>query len=165
LEEIRDIDPANIIYSDETGIDDNEVLMTGWSPRGERCNAQKKADRKTRYNITAALNLNLLFAPFVFEGYSNAVVYEVYIERVLLPVLKPGMVLVLDNASFHKSKRIIDLIEAAGCRIIFLPPYSPDFNPIEHHWAAIKNAIRKASENMKDFYDATVQVLGEICTA
>ena len=165
MEEIRDIDPANVIYSDETGIDDNEVLMTGWSPRGERCNAQKKADRKTRYNITAALNLNLLFAPFVFEGYSNAVVYEVYIERVLLPVLKPGMVLVLDNASFHKSKRIIELIEAASCRIIFLPPYSPDFNPIEHHWAAIKNAIRKASENMTDFYDATVQVLGEICTA
>lgn len=139
--------------------------MTGWSPRGERCHAQKKATRKTRYNITAALNLNLLFAPFIFEGYSNAAVYEIYIKQVLISALKPGMVLVIDNARFHKTKRIIELVESAGCRIIFLPPYSPDFNPIEHHWATIKNAIRKASENIEDFYEATVQVLGEMCIA
>ncbi len=121
--------------------------------------------RKTRYNITAALNLNLLFAPFLFEGYSNAIVYETYVERILAPALKPGMVVVIDNARFHKSKKIIALIEAVNCKIIFLPPYSPDFNPIEHHWAAIKNAIRKAAENAKDFYEATVEVLGEMCAA
>ncbi len=78
LEEIKDIDPDNIIFSDETGIDDNEVVSFGWSPRGKRCYAQKKAERKTRYNITAALNSNLLLAPFVFEGYSNSDVYEIY---------------------------------------------------------------------------------------
>lgn len=165
LEEIKGIDPANLVYSDETGIDDNEVVLTGWALRGERCHAQKKAERKTRYNITAALNLNLLFAPFLFEGYSNAAVYETYIERVLVPALKPGMVLIIDNASFHKSKKIKALIEAANCRIIFLPPYSPDFNPIEHHWTAVKHAIRKAAENIKDFYEAAVQALGEICVA
>jgi hypothetical protein len=87
LEEIKNINPASIVYSDETGIDDNEVVLTGWAPRAERCHAQKKAERKTRYNIPAALNLNLLFAPFLFEGYSNAIVYETYVERVLVPVL------------------------------------------------------------------------------
>ena len=138
--------------------------MTGWAPQGERCHAQKKAERRTRYNITAALNCNLLFAPFIFEGYSNSGIYETYIARVLIPSLKPGMVLVIDNASFHKSKKIIQLIEAAGCRIIFLPPYSPDFNPIEHHWAAVKNSIRKAAEE-KDFYQAAIQTLGEMCMA
>ena len=165
MAEIKNIDPANIVYSDETGIDDNEIKVTGWAPRGKRFHDQKKGVRKTRYNITAALNLNLLFAPFLFEGYSNAIVYETYVERVLAPALKPGMVVVIDNARFHKSKKIIELIEAVNCKIIFLPPYSPDFNPIEHHWAAIKNAIRKAAENAKDFYEATVEVLGEMCAA
>jgi transposase len=151
------------VYSDETGIDDNEVILTGWAPRGERCHAQKKAERTTRYNITAALNLNLLFAPFLFEGYSNALVYETYVERVLVPALKPGMVLIIDNASFHKSKRVVELVEAACCRIIFLPPYSPDFNPIEHHWAAVKHAIKKTAENVKDFYEAAIQALSQMC--
>lgn len=165
LEEIKSIDPANIVYSDETGIDDNEVLLSGWALRGERCYAQKKAKRKTRYNITAALNLNVLFAPFIFEGYSNAVVYETYVKQVLVPALKPGMVVVIDNASFHKSKKIVELIQKANCRIIFLPPYSPDFNPIEHHWAAVKRAIKKAYEHLKSFFDAAVQALGEMCEA
>ncbi len=75
------------------------------------------------------------------------------------------MVIVIDNASFHKSKKIIDLIKAVDCRIIFLPPYSPDFNPIEHHWAAVKNAIRKAAEKVKDFYEAAIIALGEMCAA
>lgn len=165
MEEIKNIDPEKIVYSDESGIDDNEVVATGWSLHGKRCYAEKKAERKTRYNITAALNLNQLFAPFLFEGYSNAVVYETYIEKVLIPVLKPGMVLVIDNARFHKSKKVIELIEAAKCRVIFLPPYSPDFNPIEHHWTAVKHAIRKAAEDIKDFYEAAVKAIGEMCEA
>jgi len=106
------------MYSDETGIDDNEVILTGWAQRGERCFAQKRGERKTRYNITATLNSSGdLVAPFLFEGYSNSLVYEAYIEQVLVPILKPGMVLVIDNARFHKSKKVIQLVEAAGCRI------------------------------------------------
>ncbi len=165
LEEIQNIDPANIVYSDETGIDDNEVPVTGWAPLGERCHAIKKSERKRRYNITAALNLKQLFAPFLFEGYSTAAVYEIYIEYVLAPTLKPGMVVVIDNARFHKSKRVVELIEAVGCKIIFLPPYSPDFNPIEHWWTAVKNAIRTAAEGVTDFYEAAVKTLGEMCLA
>jgi len=104
-----------------------------------------------------------MFAPFLFEGYSNSAVYETYVEKILVPALHPGMVIIIDNASFHKSKKVIQLIEAAECRIIFLPPYSPDFNPIEHHWTAVKNAIRKAAENINDFYEAAVYALGEMC--
>lgn len=152
-----------LVYSDETGIDDNEVISTGWAPKGDRCHAKKKAERTTRYNITAALNVKTLFAPFLFEGYSNSVVYETYVEKILAPALKPGMVVIIDNASFHKSKKINALIEAVGCRIIFLPPYSPDFNPIEHLWAAVKNAIRKTAKIVKDFYEAAVHAIGEMC--
>ena len=165
LEEIKNIDPADIVYSDESGIDDNEVPLTGWALRGERCYAQKNAERNTRYNITAALNLNLLFAPFLFVGYSNAGTYKTYVEQVLAPCLRPGMVVVIDNARFHKSKKVVQLIEAVGCKVKFLPPYSPDFNPIEHHWTAVKNAIRKAAEHGNNFYQAAINVVGEMCVA
>jgi transposase len=165
LDEIKDLDPKNIVYSDESGIDNNEVPAYGWGPRGERCEDKKRGSSRIRYNITAALNVQQLFAPFIFEGYSNSAVYETYIETVLIPELKPGMVLVIDNARFHKSKRVRELIENAGCRLIFLPPYSPDFNPIEHHWHSVKNNIRKLAQTVKDFYQAAVQVLGEMCIA
>lgn len=154
-----------MVYSDETGIDDNEVSDAGWAPKGERCHDQKKAERTTRYNITAALNKNLLFAPFVFEGYSNKAIYETYVEHVLAPALKPGMFVIIDNASFHKSIRVKELIEERGCKVIFLSPYSPDFNPIEHHWAAIKSEIRKAAQVIRDFFKATVQILADRCKA
>lgn len=163
LEEIKDINPDDIIYSDEAGVDDNEVPPKGWGPIGKRLFAKKRGIRKARYNITASLNKNNLFAPFVFEGYSNASTYETYIEQVLVPQLRPGMVFIIDNARFHKSKKVVQLIKAAQCRIIFLPPYSPDLNPIEHHWAAIKAKIRKAAEAIHDFYEATVKTLGEMC--
>lgn len=74
------------------------------------------------------------------------------------------MVLIIDNASFHKSIKVIELIEDAGCKVIFLPPYSPDFNPIEHYWAAVKNAIKTAVQEIHDFYEAAVKTLAEMCT-
>jgi transposase len=101
----------------------------------------------------------------IFEGYSNAAVYETYLEQVLIPRLQPGMVLIIDNARFHKSKKITELIESAQCKILFLPPYSPDFNPIECHWAAVKNKIRHLATKTKDFYSAAVQALGSMCAA
>ena len=154
-----------IVYSDEAGIDDNETTETGWAPSGERCYAEKHAERETRYNIIAALNTVKLFAPFLFEGYSNKAVYETYIEKVLIPALKPGMVVVIDNARFHKSKKIIELIESVQCKLIFLPPYSPDLNPIEHYWSAIKKSIRRAACNVNDFYDAIIDTLAKLCSA
>jgi transposase len=165
LEELKTIDPANIVYSDEAGMDDNEASMTGWAPRGERCYAQKKAERGARYNMAASLNCGKLFAPFVFEGYFNRKVYELYIEQILVPKLRPGMVFVIDNAQFHKSKKITSLIEATGSRAIFLPSYSPDLNPIEHYWFVVKNAIRSAVNDSENFYDTVVRKFGELCTA
>ncbi len=160
---IEEIDPKKLVYSDETGIDDNEVCLLGWAPRGERCNSKKHAFRNTRYNITAALSKGKLIAPFLFEGYSNKAVYETYIEHVLIPVLEPEMVLILDNARFHKSQKVIDLIESVGCRVIFLPPYSPDLNPIEHWWAAVKTTIKKAAVSFDNFYDAAIHGLASMC--
>ena len=133
--------------------------------KGERCFAKKPAKCSVRYNIVASLNSqNQLFAPLLFEGYCNAEIYATYLEKVLIPVLKPGQILIIDNASFHKSKKITNLVEQAQCKILFLPPYSPDFNPIEHFWSSLKNKIRTLVSSVHDFYDAAVQVLSITCS-
>ena len=89
----------------------------------------------------SALNGNALQAPFVFEGYCNRDVFQLYIDRVLIPTLRPGQTVIMDNASFHKSKKVKESIEKAQCTLLYLPAYSPDFNPIEHYWHALKNTI------------------------
>lgn len=103
----------------------------------------KFGHRTQRISIAGALNQNHFFAPFVFEGHCDAEMFLMYLNRVLIPFLRPGQYVVIDNASFHKHPAIKSAIENAGCFLIYLPPYSPDLNPIEHHWYAIKNKLRK----------------------
>lgn len=105
--------------------------------------AEKNCNKKTRLSIISALNQNTLQATFFFDGHCDRDVFEIYIERVLLPTLKKGQTVILDNASFHKGGKIEKLIHSAGCEIEYLLPYSPDFNPIEHHWFSLKNSIKK----------------------
>lgn len=94
--------------------------------------------------MIAALNKKKIIAPLTFDGYCNKTVFEAWFEQFLTPTLQPGQTVILDNASFHKSKKISDLAERVGAEILYLPPYSPDFNEIEHQWFAIKNRIRKS---------------------
>ena len=98
-------------------------------------------------------------APFMFEGHCNTTVFELYVKHILAPTLEVGMVVVIDNASFHKSKKIRQLIEDVGAKLIFLPPYSPDLNPIEKWWHKIKTAIRKI---MRDTNVVLEQAMGNI---
>ena len=113
------------------------------APRGERIYQAVAGQRRERTSIIAASRQNKLVAPLVFEGSCNTEVVDVYFEQVLLPALPSGSVIVLDNARFHHSPTTQKLVEAAGCRLLFLPVYSPDLNPIEHIWAAFKTGLRK----------------------
>jgi len=132
-----------LVYVDETGIDNDEALAYGWSPRGETCWGEKPGHRTQRVSIIDALHQHALIAPFVFEGYCNTALFEAYVEHCLVPVLQPGQIVLYDNASFHQSEKAKQLIAGAGCTCKFLPPYSPDLNPIEHCWFPLKHAIRK----------------------
>ena len=96
----------------------------------------------------------MVLAPLTSEGYCNTDLVETWVEQVLVPELKPGQVVVMDNASFHKSATIQSLIEQAGCRLLFLPPYSPDFNKIEKFWAHLKHYLRKTLSQFEILWNA-----------
>lgn len=111
--------------------------------RGKGFEALKSGRRSGRVKMIAAYCQHELLAPFTVEGACNRVVFETWLENCLVPVLEPGQVVILDNATFHHGGRIAALIEAVGCRLLYLPPYSPDFNQIEKCWAWLKSRIRK----------------------
>ena len=115
----------------------------GRAPRGERIYAAVAGKRRERTSIIAASQQGKLVAPLVFQGSCHTEVVDAYLEQVLLPERPPGSVIVLDNARFHQSPTTQKLVETAGCRLLFLPPYAPDLNPIGHLWAAFKTRLRK----------------------
>lgn len=130
-------------YLDETGRDNTEARAYGWSPCGEPCWGEKPGPRTQRVSRLDALHQHELIAPFVFEGTGTTALFDAYIEHCLVPVLKPGQIVIDDNASFHQSAKTRQLLEGAGCMQKFLPPYSPDLNPIEHRWFPLKQRIRQ----------------------
>jgi len=132
-----------VFYLDECGVDHRLYRESGRAPRGERIYQAVCGKRRERTSVIAASRSNKLVAPLVFQGSCNTEVVDVYFEQVLLPALPPGSVIVLDNARFHQSPTTQKLVAAAGCQLLFLPPYSPDLNPIEHLWAAFKTRLRK----------------------
>ena len=130
-------------YLDECGVDHRLSREWGRAPRGERIYEAVAGKRRARTSLIAASPKSRWVAPFVFQGSCNTEVVDTYFEKVLLPALPPGSVIVLDNARFHQSSTTAALVAAAGCELLFLPAYSPDLNPIEHIWAAFKTRLRK----------------------
>ena len=152
--------PRDVIYLDETGMDERDRYDYGWSPRGTAIVERKPGSRRGRIRAIGAYGVKEgLFAPMTFAGSCNRGVVERWLEEMLLPQLSPGKVLVLDNASFHKGGRIRDLVEEAGCELLYLPPYSPDLNPIEQCWGWVKARVRRSREHFETLHDALDSVL------
>ena len=164
IEAIKIIPEENIVYIDESGIEDNACRDHGWSSRGDRCYGEKLYQHTTRISMIAGLCKGQVLAPFMFEGNCNKSIFEAYVESVLIKELRPGQTVVLDNINFHKTSKVKMLIESVGCKMLYLPTYSPDLNEIEHYWFKIKNEIRKIAYSFNNFFDAVYFILQKVTT-
>lgn len=142
MEQIASYPKAARVYVDESGIDSYMHRSWGWSRRGQIVVGEISGKRFARESFIAAQCDSKTLAPLCFQGTCNTKLFDLWLEQFLVPVLLPGQVIVMDNASFHKSSRTRLLIERAGCKLLFLPPYSPDLNPIEKFWAQFKVKVR-----------------------
>lgn len=143
------VDPHRLVFVDETWTKTNMAPLRGWSPRGKRCPGLAPFGHWNTMTFLAALRCNRIDAPWVLDGPIDGPSFRTYVERVLVPTLLPGDIVVLDNLGSHKSKAVRQAIRQAGARLLFLPPYSPDLNPIEQVFAKLKHLMRKAAERTK----------------
>lgn len=140
------IDPDRLVFIDETWAKTNMAPLRGWCARGRRLAAKAPYGHWKTMTFIAALRSNRIDAPCVFDGPINGESFRAYVDQLLIPTLKPGDVVILDNLGSHKSKAVRSAIRAVGARLLFLPPYSPDLNPIEQVFAKLKHLLRKASQ-------------------
>ncbi|WP_245494790.1 IS630 family transposase [Rhizobium ruizarguesonis] len=145
-----DLDPEKLIFIDETGLSTKMARLRGRAIRGERCRAGVPHGHWKTTTFTGALRLTGMTAPFVYDGAMNGNVFLAYVEQVLLPTLQTGDVVVMDNLPAHKTAGVRDAIERAGAKLMFLPPYSPDFNPIENAFSKLKAMLRARGERKID---------------
>ena len=149
-----------LVFLDETGLKTNMTKLTGWAPCGERLISFAPFGHWQSQTFIAALRHNRLDAPWVIDGPMNRELFERYVETQLAPTLKVGDVVILDNLSSHKSVKAAEMLRAVGAWFLFLPPYSPDLNPIETAFSKLKALIRKAAARS---YDALWEAVGHVC--
>ena len=145
-----DLDPRRLVFIDETGASTKMARLRGRAPRGERCRASVPHGHWKTTTFTAGLRLGGMVAPMVLDGAMNGDAFRAYVEQVLVPELNKGDVVIMDNLPAHKVSGIRTMIEDAGARLLYLPPYSPDFNPIEMAFSKFKAMLRKASARTID---------------
>lgn len=146
--------PGKIAYVDECGIDTYLYREYGYAPRGQQVFGRISGRKYKRCGIVAAKMADKVLAPFQYSGTMNSSLFEFWFSSQLLPSLDKGTVIVMDNASFHSQRRLLFAALKAGCRLLFLPPYSPELNPIEHFWAWLKCFLRKSLSAAPSFDDA-----------
>jgi transposase len=134
-----------LLFLDESAVNTAMVRDYGRCPKGERLVGSAPAGLWETSTLVAAIGLDGVVAPMVIDGPLNGDSFAQYIETSLIPELQPGNILIMDNLPVHKSKRVADAIAAAGCTLVFLPPYSPDLNPIENMWSKVKALLRAAA--------------------
>jgi len=156
-----DLDPAKLVFIDETGLNTKMARLRGRSLKGERCRAAIPHGHWKTTTFTGALRLTGMTAPMVLDSAMNGDAFRAYVEQVLAPTLCPGDVVIMDNLPAHKAAGIRETIEAVGAELRYLPPYSPDFNPIENAFSKLKALLRARAERT---IDALWGAVGEIVT-
>lgn len=157
------IDPARLVFIDETWTKTNMAPLRGWAPVGQRIKAKAPNGHWKTMTFLAALRHDRVDAPWLIDGPINGERFLLYAEKVLAPTLKPGDIVIMDNLGSHKGKAVRRAIRAAGARLFFLPKYSPDLNPIEQLFAKLKHWLRKAAKRtVETVCDAIGQILNRV---
>jgi transposase len=159
---LNQVPKENLVYLDESGFDLNMKKEYGWKARGKRLYDNRSGNRKgKRITVISAYSnqTKQLIAPMYFEGNTDAEIFNQWVEEFLVPELKPNQTIILDNAAFHKSQRTTELIESANCNVLYLPPYSPDLNPIEQKWGHVKTQVKKIRDTFGNFTECLESVL------
>jgi putative transposase len=146
----RRVDPSRLVFIDETWTKTNMTRLYGWAPRGQRLVAKVPHGHWQTATFLAALRNDRIEAPCLFDGPINGERFLAYVEQFLVPTLKRNDIVVLDNLGSHKGQAVRRAIRAAGARLLFLPKYSPDLNPIEQAFAKLKTLVRKAAPRSLD---------------
>jgi transposase len=139
------VDPSRLVFIDETWTKTNMAPLRGWAPRGMRLVTKVPHGHWQTTTFLAALRHDRIEAPWLFEGPIDGESFAIYVEKVLLPTLRSGDIVIMDNLGSHKGKIIRRLIRSVGAKLLFLPKYSPDLNPIEQVFAKLKHLLRKAA--------------------
>lgn len=155
---------------DETGIEHQIKKEFVWSKRGVKIFGEKSGSKRGRTSVIAGYKRNgnennkdendkKLIAPFYFGGHTTSEVFMTWLEKVLLPNWNENDILIMDNASWHKTKKVQSFLQENNIKYIYQPPYSPDLNPIEHYWANMKRRIKHLESKIEDFYERLEMVL------
>jgi transposase len=156
------IDARRLVFVDEMGANTSLYSTYAWSKKGERAYCWVPRNRGKNTTLLASLSVEGMGSSLAVTGSVNAAVFEAYLEQVLLPDLHAGQIVIMDNLSAHKSERVRELIEERGCEVLYLPPYSPDYNPIEEAFSKIKGILKKAGARSRE---ALVEAMGWAITA
>ncbi|WP_155760226.1 IS630 family transposase [Francisella tularensis] len=164
IEKLKEIAQNLLVYIDEMGCDNKLSILRGWSLIGEPSYGEVLAYQTQRRSIVAGYNYadKKIIAPLEYSGYTNTEIFNQWFEEHLCPSLKPKTTIVIDNASFHKSSKLIEIANKFDVQILYLPPYSPDLNPIEKVWANFKKILRKVNNSFEKFCDAISYVFNKI---
>ncbi len=156
------LEPQRLVFVDEMGTNTSLYPLYAWSKRGERARMKVPRNRGPNTTLLASMKAEGMGPCMAVVGSTTREVFEVYVERVLAPSLRSGQIVVMDNLTAHKGDRVSELIEERGCELLYLPPYSPDFNPIEEAFSKIKGLLRKAEARTRE---ALVEAMGTAISA
>jgi transposase len=155
-------DPQRLVFIDEMGANTSLSVLRAWSRRGERAHCSVPRNRGKNITLLASMSVEGMGSSLAVEGTTDREVFEAYLEEVLVPSLRRDQIVVMDNLSAHKSERVRELVESTGCELLYLPPYSPDLNPIEEAFSKIKGILRKAEARSRE---ALVEAMGRALDA
>lgn len=155
-----------LVFVDESGVNRSMTRLFAWAKRGERAYGHAPVNRGPNVTLIAALGIEGLLAPMQVNLATTGAVFRAYLEQVLCPVLKPGQIVLMDNLPAHKVSGVRECIEAVGAEVLYLPRYSPEYNPVEQLWSKLKGWMRKRAARRSEGLDVAIteafeQITGE----